>query len=62
VDGNKRTGTAVALTFLFLNSYDLTEDHPGEVAEVILQFVTQAIDRDEVVEYLSKLNLRFICI
>ncbi len=52
VDGNKRTGTAAALTFLFLNGYELTEEDAGELADVILQFVTHAIDRDAVVEYL----------
>ncbi len=52
VDGNKRTGTAAALTFLSLNGYELTEEHAGELADVILQFVTHEIDRDEVVEYL----------
>ena len=49
VDGNKRTGTAAALTFLFLNGYELTEEHTGELADFILQFVTNEIERDEVV-------------
>ena len=52
VDGNKRTGTAAALTFLYMNGYELTEDHPQELADIVLDFVTHAIDRDSLVNYL----------
>jgi len=53
VDGNKRTGTAAALTFLYLNGYEVAEDKPEKLADKVLQFVTHEIEREELVEYLK---------
>jgi len=41
IDGNKRTGTAAALTFLFLNGYEVSERHPEELADVILEMLEE---------------------
>jgi len=51
VDGNKRTGAAAALTFLYLNGYAVEERYPEELADIILQFVTHEINREQIVEY-----------
>lgn len=53
VDGNKRTGAAAALTFLYINGYVLEEDYPGELAEIVLGFVVHRIDRQSLVSYLQ---------
>ena len=52
VDGNKRTGTAAALTFLYLNGYVLEEEHDEELADIVLQLVVHDIDQAEVIQYL----------
>lgn len=51
VDGNKRTGAAAALTFLYLNGYEVEEQHPEEFADIVLRFVTHEIGREQIVEY-----------
>ncbi len=54
VDGNKRTGAASALTFLYLNGYEITENYDEELADKVLEFVTHKIDREQLVTYLKK--------
>src|SRR5690625_1352033 len=41
VDGNKRTALASALSFLYLNGYDIEESHDEELADLVLDFVTK---------------------
>jgi death on curing protein len=51
VDGNKRTALASALTFLYLNGYSIEESHDEELAELVLDFVTKMISKEDVAEH-----------
>jgi len=53
IDGNKRTATASALTFLFLNGYTLNETYDEEIADKILELVTHKIDKSQMAAYLK---------
>ena len=49
IDGNKRTGAAAALTFLYLNGFEVDERHPEELADVILEMLCEGspVDREQ---------------
>ena len=49
IDGNKRAGAAAALTFLYLNGYEVNERHPEELADVILEMLGEGskVDREQ---------------
>lgn len=47
IDGNKRVALASALTFLFLNGYEIDEEYPEELADLVLDFVTRKISKDD---------------
>ena len=51
VDGNKRTGHALAETFLKLNGFRLVADD-AEIFPVILAFATREMDEDDFAEWL----------
>lgn len=53
IDGNKRTGTATALVFLYLNGYELgaTED---DLFEMVMGVATGQLDKDEITRFISK--------
>ncbi len=51
VDGNKRTGTACALTFLLLNGYEIDEQYDEEMADRVLDLVTHKIDKQGLADY-----------
>lgn len=51
LDGNKRTALASALTFLYINGYTISESHEEELADLVLDFVTKKISREDVVEH-----------
>lgn len=53
VDGNKRTALASALTFLFLNGYEVKESYDLELADVVLDFITKEKSKEEVIEHLK---------
>lgn len=57
VDGNKRTALASALTFLYLNGYSVKESHDEELADVVLNFITKKISKDDVTEHLRSNSL-----
>ena len=54
VDGNKRTALASALTFLYLNGYEVEESHDLELADLVLDFLTKDISKEEVAKYLKE--------
>ncbi len=54
VDGNKRTGTACALTFLLLNGYEIDERYDEELADKVLDLVTHKIDRQALAIYFEE--------
>ncbi|MCC5914207.1 MAG: type II toxin-antitoxin system death-on-curing family toxin [Balneolaceae bacterium] len=51
VDGNKRIALASALTFLYLNDYSVEESYDEELADLVLNFVTKKISKEEIAEY-----------
>jgi death on curing protein len=51
VDGNKRTALASALTFLYLNGYNIEESHDEQLAELVLDFVMKKIAKEDIAEY-----------
>jgi death-on-curing protein len=52
VDGNKRTALASALTFLYLNGYEIKESHVFELTDLVVDFVTTELDKDDIAQYL----------
>ena len=54
LDGNKRTGTACALTFLYLNGYEVDENHDEELADMIIDLVCHMIDKNTVSDYCTR--------
>ena len=53
VDGNKRTALASALTFLYLNGYEVEESYDLELADLVLEFLTKKISKEQVAEHLK---------
>lgn len=53
IDGNKRTGAATALTFLYLNGYEIREKYDEELADKILDLVNKKINKEELTVYLK---------
>ena len=51
LDGNKRTALASALTFLYINGYTISESHEEELADLVLDFVTKKISKEDVAEH-----------
>ena len=47
LDGNKRTALASALTFLFINGYEVDESYDEELADKILELVTHKISKTD---------------
>ena len=54
LDGNKRAGTACALTFLYLNGYEVDENHDEELADMIIDLVCHMIDKNTVSDYCTR--------
>lgn len=52
VDGNKRTALASALTFLYLNGYEIDESHDLELADLVLDFLTKKLTKEDLAEHL----------
>lgn len=54
VDGNKRTALASALTFLYLNGYEVEESYDLELADLVLDFLSKDISKEEVAKHLKQ--------
>ena len=54
VDGNKRAALASALTFLYLNGYSVEESYELELADIVLQFLSKEISKDDIAEHFRK--------
>lgn len=52
VDGNKRTALASALTFLYINGYELEESHDLELADLVIDFLTKKASKEDVEKHL----------
>lgn len=53
LDGNKRTGLATALLFLYLNGIEVEAEH-AEMEALVTAIVTHQADRARVAEFLRK--------
>ena len=53
VDGNKRTALASALTFLYLNGYEIEESYDLELADLILDFLSKDIFKKDLAMHLK---------
>jgi death-on-curing protein len=54
VDGNKRTATASALTFLYLNGYELNEKYDEELADKVLELINKQISKNDLAKYFEE--------
>lgn len=54
VDGNKRTALASALTFLYINGYEIEEDHDLELAGLVIDFLTKKVSKEDVEAHFRK--------
>ena len=54
VDGNKRTALASALTFLYLNGYEVEESYDLELADLILDFLSKNITKEDLAKHLKE--------
>jgi death-on-curing protein len=59
VDGNKRTALASSLTFLYLNGYSVEESYDEELADLVLDFVTKKITKEDIAKHFRFKSLRF---
>lgn len=51
LDGNKRTAAASALTFLYLNGYNINEKYDEELADKVLGLVNKKINKATIADY-----------
>ena len=54
IDGNKRTALASTLTFLYLNGYEVDESYDLELADLVLNFLSNDISKDEIAKHLKE--------
>jgi death-on-curing protein len=54
VDGNKRTALASALTFLYLNGYEVEESYDLELADLVLNFLSKDVSKEELAKHLKE--------
>lgn len=52
-DGNKRVALASALTFLWLNNYEIAENHPLELADLVLEFLNGTVDKNDIANHIK---------
>jgi len=53
MDGNKRTALASALTFLYINGFEVEESYDLELADLVVDFLTKKKSKEEI-----KMHLR----
>jgi len=54
IDGNKRTGLASALTFLFINGIELEEKYEEELADMVLKLTENEISKEDIVDFFKE--------
>jgi death-on-curing protein len=54
VDGNKRTALASALTFLYINGYEVEESYDLELADLVVDFLTKKVSKTDVEKHLRR--------
>jgi death on curing protein len=53
LDGNKRTALAVALTFLFINGFEVDEQYDLELADLTLDLIARKISKSDAARHLK---------
>ena len=51
LDGNKRTGAVCAVTFLYMNGYELIESYDEDLADRVLDLIVHKISKSELSGY-----------
>jgi death-on-curing protein len=51
LDGNKRTAAASSLVFLYLNGFEVIENHEYEFADLVLGFLNKLETKSELANY-----------
>ena len=54
VDGNKRTALASALTFLYINGYEVEESYDLELADLVVDFLTKKVSKTDVEKHIRR--------
>jgi len=54
MDGNKRTALASALTFLYINGYEVVESNDLEMANLVVDFLTKKKSKEDVEKHLRR--------
>lgn len=54
VDGNKRTALASALTFWYLNRYEVEESYDLELADLVLDFLSKDTSKEDIAKQLKE--------
>ena len=52
IDGNKRTALAAALTFLFINGFEIEEQYDLELADKTLDLIVKKITKSDLAQHL----------
>lgn len=53
MDGNKRTATHAAISFLYLNGYQIKEFHETELAELVLDYLKKETTKGDIANFLA---------
>lgn len=53
MDGNKRTGTHAAITFLYLNGYEIQEFYETELADMVLSYLKKEKTDEDIANFLA---------
>jgi death on curing protein len=53
IDGNKRTALAAALTFLYINGFEIEESHEEELAEKTLDLLSHKLSKSGLAQHLK---------
>lgn len=54
IDGNKRTGLASALTFLYLNGYEVEETYDLELAGLVIDFLKKKVTKEDIANHFEQ--------
>ncbi|MDZ7695302.1 MAG: type II toxin-antitoxin system death-on-curing family toxin [Balneolaceae bacterium] len=53
LDGNKRTATHAAITFLYLNGYEIQEFYETELADLVYEYLDKEKTDEDVADFLA---------
>lgn len=53
LDGNKRTGTHAAITFLYLNGYEIQEFYETELADLVYDYLEKEKTDEDIADFLA---------